>query len=144
MKGKRLCAPANGSCEFVGKNTPQSSNLPKRNDEQLCAVHVHTCGGQQRVRYWNSRIRQCAQPDRPSDESLKGQPTPPFRPSHPFSSYTQRPVSSAQPGLQDEVEREVGFAGVTDACRVFIGLISFLTALLRQRRRMQCAPSTVQ
>ena len=45
------------------------------------------------------------------------QPTPPF-PS-PFPPYTQRPVSSAQPGLQDEVEREVGFAGVTDACRVF-------------------------
>ena len=64
-------------------------------------------------------------PDNPMTSPYGRQPTPPF-PS-PFPPYTQRPVSSAQPGLQDEVEREAGFAGVTVRTRaaIFNGLIFF-------------------
>ena len=54
----------------------------------------------------------------------------------PFPPYTQRPVSSAQPGLQDELEREVGSAGATGACRVFNGL-NFFLGLQEGRRRRQ-------
>ena len=43
-----------------------------------------------------------------------------FRPGSWISVHMRKGDVHSRRGLQDEVEREVGFAGVTDACRVLI------------------------